>query len=355
MHARSFLLAMMSCLLATAAVSAQDSSKKAASNSSAGKVEVRFADGGAMRMTIGEEYLELVTAHGKLKIAVAAIRRLDLATRIPETTLRQIDQAIIDLGSPQFNLREKASAELFAQAEKAYPSVLRAAKSSDAETAKRAKDLVVKIRDKVPPQRLRIRDKDVVYTSDSTISGRLELAHFNASTQQFGSVQLKLMDVASMYFLGDGAEVELKLGGRYALNDEVWLDTQIEVTENGSITITASGEIDMYATGGYFGQYVGTPKGKKAWPGSSGLPLEPGTLIGRIGESGKVFTIKDHFEEAAPATGRLYLRAAGNPYNVTTAGEYTIKIHGGVWSSSAKANPDTPQDAPVAPRKERKR
>jgi hypothetical protein len=355
MHARLLGLVTVSCLFTTAAASGQDGAKKAASGGSAGNVEVRFADGGAMRMTIGEEHLQLVTPHGTLKIAVADIRRLDLATRIPETTLRQIELLIIDLGSPQFNMREKAGAELLALAEKAYPAVVRAAQSSDAETAKRAKDLAAKIRARVPAQRLRIREKDVVYTTDSTISGRLELGHFAARTQQFGSVQLKLMDVASMYFLGDGADVELKLGGRYALNDEVWLDTQIEVTENGSITITATGEIDMYATGGYTGQYVGTPKGKKAWPGSNGLPYEPGTLIGRIGESGKVFTIKEHFEESAPATGRLYLRAAGNPYNVTTLGEYTIKIHGGVWSSTAKAIPDPPPDAPVPPRRGPKR
>src|SRR5262245_12225471 len=261
MRSHLLLLVSLSCLLLAASAAGQDGSKKVLSTSSAGAVEVRFADGGTMRMNIGEEFLELVTPHGKLKIAVTDIRRLDLATRIAETTLQKIDQAVADLGSPQFSVREKASAELLAQAEKAYPSVLRATKSPDLETAKRAKDLVAQIKAKVPAQRLRIREKDVVYTSDSTISGRLELGFFTAKTQQFGSVQLKLMDVASMYFLGTGAEVELKLGGRYALNDEVWLDTQIEVTENGSITITASGEIDMYATGGYTGQYVGTPKG----------------------------------------------------------------------------------------------
>src|SRR5262249_39152323 len=161
---------------------------------------------------------------------------------------RLIDQSIADLGSPQFRLREKASAELLALRERAYPDVLKATRSPDAETAKRAQDIAEKVRAKVPAARLRFREKDVIFTSDSTISGRIELASFNATTTQFGQVQLKLADVLSMHFLAGGVETHLKLEGRYALNDEVWLDTGVDVTENIRLAITASGEIDMYAT-----------------------------------------------------------------------------------------------------------
>jgi hypothetical protein len=304
-----------------------------------GVVEVRFTDGGNLRMTIAEEFLELATAHGKLKIAVADIRRLELATRISESTRQLIERSIDNLGSPQFKLREKATADLLALREKAYSDVLKVAQSSQPEVAKRAKDVLEKIRAKVPPQRLRTRDKDLVFTADSTISGRLELASLNATTTQFGQVKLNLTDLAVIYFLASGAETELKLDGKYALNDEAWLDTQLDVNENTRLSIMASGEIDMYATGGYTGQYVGTPKGKKQWPGSNGLMYEPGTLIARVGETGKVFVVKDQYEDYAPATGRLYLRAAGNPYNVTTTGHYTIQITGGVPGGAAIAAP----------------
>jgi hypothetical protein len=280
-------------------------------------------------MALLEEHVDLVTAHGRLRIAIADIRRLELATRIPDSTLRQIEQAIDNLGSAEYRLREKAGAELVALREQAYPAVLHASQSKDAEVRKRAKEIVDKIREKVPAARLRIRTKDIVYTSDSTISGRIEVSSFNGTTKQFGDVKLLLSDASSICFLAGGAEIEVKLDGRHALNNEVWLDTGVDVSENIRLTITASGEIDMYATGGYIGQYVGTPKGKKAWPGNTGLPHEPGTLIGRVGQGGSVFVVRDQYEASAPASGRLYLRAAGNPYNVTTTGQYTIKIQGG--------------------------
>ncbi len=347
---RSSLVVLTLCaLLGLDASPGQDSVKKAAPGAlPAGSVEVRFTDGGCLRMVIAEEHLELVTAHGKLKIAVASIRRLDLATRFTESTQRLIEQSVADLGSPQFRLRQKASAELLALREKAYPAVLKVSQSRDTEIAKRARELLEKIRATVPANRLLFREKDVVHTVDSTITGRLDLASLAATTQQFGTVQLKLADVAAMHFLASGAETELKLDGRYAISNEVWLDTEIDVTEFVRLTITASGEIDLYATGGYHGQYVGTPKGKKAWPGSTGGPYEPGTLIGRIGENGKVFAVKDLFEEPAPASGRLYLRAAGNPYNVQTAGHYTIKIQGGVPGVGAATKPAGPPDTPDA-------
>lgn len=342
MSSRLLLTTFFACLCLVIPFAAGQEKQKlvTASSGTPSSVEVRFTDGGIMRMTIADPFLELVTAHGKLKILAADIRRLELATRITEANQKLIDQSIADLGSPQFRSREKASAELLALREKAYPAVLRASKNTDAEVAKRAKEVLAKIRAKVPANRLRFREKDVIYTKDSTITGRLELSALSANTQQFGPVQLKLADVSGMHFLAAGSEIEVTLDGRYAVNNEVWLDTGVDVTEQVNLTIIASGEIDMYATNGYVGQYVGTPKGKKAWPGNTGLPYEPGTLIGRIGENGKVFVVKDQFDEYAPASGRLYLRAAGNPYNVRTTGQYTIKIQGGVPAFGAPAKSD---------------
>ena len=338
--ASTLLIACGLSLFGFAEARAQESPKKPPSALPPGSVEVRFTDGGYMRMTVAEEFLELTTPHGRLKIAVADIRRLDLATRVPESTQRQIEQAVADLSSPQYKVREKATTDLIALRDKAYPAVLKASQTTNAEVSKRAKDILEAIRAKVSADKLRVREKDVVYTSDSTIAGRLELPTLTATTHQFGSVQLKLSDAASIHFLAGGAEMEVKLDGRYALSTEVWLDTHIDVSEATRLTINATGEIDMYATGGYLGQYVGSPKGKKAWPGSTGLPIEPGTLVGRIGETGKVFVVKDQFEESAPASGRLYLRAAGNPYTVQTQGHYTIKIQGGLPGSGYSAKPE---------------
>jgi hypothetical protein len=62
--------------------------------------------------------------------------------------------------------------------------------------------------------------------------------------------------------------------------------------------------------------------------------------------------VKDQYEDQAPASGRLYLRAAGNTYSVQTKGEYTIKIQGGIPAfGGPKADPVLdPPPQPEAPR-----
>src|SRR5262249_22173585 len=97
MSTRSVLMTTLCtlCMLSSSVLFAQEPTKKiSAGGESSGAVEVRFFDGGNLRMTIAEEYLELNTAHGKLKIAVADIRRMELATRISDVTRRLIDQSI---------------------------------------------------------------------------------------------------------------------------------------------------------------------------------------------------------------------------------------------------------------------
>ena len=335
-------LCVLSPLTLAVALGQVDAKKVSPDDAVGANVEVRFTDGGALRMAIAEEHLEFATPHGKLKIAVADLRRLDLATRLTAAQRKLLAQSLENLGNPQFEVREKAGADLLSLKEKAYPSLLEVSRSPDIEIATRGKDLLGKLQGKVPPQRLRFREKDVVFTSDSTISGKLEPTSLTATSPQFGPVQLNLADIASIIFLNAGQETELKMDGRYALATEVWLDTGLDVTEHVRLTITATGEIDMYPTSGYAGQYVGTPKGKKKWAGSISGMYEPGTLIGRIGEGGTTFLVKDQYEDSAPASGRLFLRAAGNTYNVETSGHYTIKIAGGVPGVPAPPKDEEP-------------
>ncbi len=293
-----------------------------------GSAEVKFNDGSVMRMQFSDEVIEVTTAYGKLKIPAKDVRRLELATRIPDAIKTTIDQAIIDLGSSQYKLREVATRNLAEAKVYAYPALMRAAASDDAEVSKRANELITKLKEEVPAEKLKFREKDIIYTDDSMFAGKIEVSSLKANTNQFGVVQVKLSDIGSIAFLHGGRETELKMDGQYAQQTERWLDTKLDFTEGARIAITADGEIDMYASAGYFGQYVGTPKGKKAWPGNPGLQWEPGTLIGKFGESGKIFVIGEKYE-AQSQSGRLYIRAGGNPYNVQTQGEYKVKIQGG--------------------------
>lgn len=185
-------------------------SKKAAPKPESAAVEVRFTDGSVLKLTLREERLELKTAYGKLLVPFEDIRRIDFATRIPDEAARRIRSAITDLGSPEFRLREDASADLLALREKAYPALLEAAEHKDPEVARRARGILERVREAVPEEQLEVRKHDVIHTEDSRIAGRIEAATWKAFTTQFGEVRLNLADALHLH--APGAEGEFEAG-----------------------------------------------------------------------------------------------------------------------------------------------
>jgi hypothetical protein len=161
-------------------------------------VEVRYIDGSSMKLTLLEERIEFQTPYGKLLIPAQDIQRIEFAFRIPDEVVQRIEAAVADLGKEDFHRREAASAELLELHTRAYPALLKAEKSRDAEVARRARDLLEKIREEVPAERLEFRPDDVVYTAGSKNTGRLVSDKIKVRTFQFGDQQLKLADVREL-------------------------------------------------------------------------------------------------------------------------------------------------------------
>src|SRR5262249_17466424 len=111
-----------------------------------GAVEVRFTDGSTMKLTIKEEKIEAVSPYGKLQIPVAEVRTIEFRTRVPDDVAKRIEAAIANLGSPEFQKREDATAELGKLGIRAYPALLKAAKSNDREVRMRAERLLERLR-----------------------------------------------------------------------------------------------------------------------------------------------------------------------------------------------------------------
>lgn len=163
-----------------------------------GAVEIAFTDGSNLKMLLRDEKIALVTPHGKLLIAVTDIQRIEFATRVSEEDTKRIRIAIADLGNSDFSKREAASVQLLKLREKGYSALLRAAESKDLEVVKRAKELIQQITASVPAEQLVVRPKDVVYTKDSMIAGRIEAVSLKAHTSQFGALQVKLADMLGL-------------------------------------------------------------------------------------------------------------------------------------------------------------
>lgn len=162
------------------------------------EVEAKCVDDSTLKIRLLDDKLELVTKYGYLQIAVADVRRIDFAHRCPSEVAEKIALAISKLGHPDFPVRERATADLKAFRERAYPFVLKATKSDDPEISRRADEVVKFIQAKVPPAQLESRENDTVFTEDSKISGKLTAQTLRVATNQFGDQALKLADLRGL-------------------------------------------------------------------------------------------------------------------------------------------------------------
>jgi len=178
-----------------------------ARNAAGIEAEVKCIDDSTLKLRLLDDKLELVTKYGFLQIAVADIRRIEFAHRCPPDVAEKIALAISKLGHPDFQVRERATADLKAFRERAYPYLLKATKSDDPEISRRADEALKHIQGRVPAAQLESRDNDVVYTDDSKITGKLTAQALRVNTSQFGDQSLKTADMRSLRS-GAGSAVE---------------------------------------------------------------------------------------------------------------------------------------------------
>jgi hypothetical protein len=291
-------------------------------------VEARFSDDSVVRMTLLQDAVPIQTRFGKLNVPVKDVRRIEFGLHYPEGAVKRIEETVAKLGSADFKEREAASTGLLEMRELAVPALRRAvAESKDTEVVSRAKELLKALSEKLPADRLRIRDHDVIQTTEFPIVGRVEATTLKVRTQYFGEVSVKLSDLRTLRSLARGSDKEVAVdAAKYGLpnNREEWLDTGIEIVADLDLTITAAGAVDLYPLAGSIGQYVTGPAGSRQW-GVRGLhPV--GTLLGRIGTNGKVFVIGEKYVGVPTDEGKLYLTIVGSPWGNASTGVYTVKV-----------------------------
>jgi hypothetical protein len=166
------------------------------------EVEIHLTDGSTLKVALREGHIGLETRYGKLLIPVADIRRIEFSQRLSDDVRRRVETAIADLGSKEYRRRQAASAALLTLGEKGYPALFGAAKSGDQETARRAEQILEKLRAAIPAENLEIRPDDVVYTADCKIAGRITASSLRVKTLAFGEQSLRLEDMRSLRSLG---------------------------------------------------------------------------------------------------------------------------------------------------------
>lgn len=170
------------------------------------EAEVRCLDDSVLKVKLLDEKIELVTRYGPVQIPVADVRRVEFATRTPADIAERVTLLIGHLGHPDYDAREKATAELRGYRERAYQPLLKAVKHADPEVGRRAEEAVRFLQQRVPPGHLEVREQDVVVTDDMRLTGRLSGAGLRVLTGPFGEQTLKLSDVRSLKAGGVVAE-----------------------------------------------------------------------------------------------------------------------------------------------------
>ena len=165
--------------------------------------EVHSSDGSVLKVGLVNAKIPLKTDFGTLMIPVANIRRIDFASRAPESVAARVRAAIKNLGDEEYKTREAASAELRTMADAALPALMEAAESDDPEVVRRAEALLAQIRKTILDDDVQLRDFDLVYTDNSQIAGTIELASLDVDTSIFGRQKVELVHLRRLILPGE--------------------------------------------------------------------------------------------------------------------------------------------------------
>ena len=351
---RLFLASVMMISMGLAAATAQDKDKKEPTKDGykkevpkvsplsklapaiPGDVEIYFLNGSKVRMIVQSESVEIATLYGKLSVPVRDVRGIEFGLHFPEGVEDKIAAAIKSLGSSDYRTRENGGKALQDLAPYSYPFVLEASRTKDLEIASRAKDIVAKLIAKHPKKDLKTMVEDRVMTNAFTIVGRIQTTTIKAKVENFGEHELVLAKMRSLRAMGGGsADTDISVdAGKYA-NAGQWLDTQYIVDGRTAITITAKGIIDVWPQQG--GQFMSNPNGFNATRGNGGVirgringgvnqNQHCGMLVGKIGESGEMFTVGERYDGSPEVEGNLFLHIGPSQWNVQSSGSYDVKI-----------------------------
>jgi hypothetical protein len=295
--------------------------------------EVRLADDSTVKVYPLDPSLVVATKYGRLTVPVADVRRIEVGFRYPDGIQAKVEAAAADLGSPAFRAREEGEKVLFDLKELAVPALTRAARGSDPEAVRRAEAVLKRLREKLPEERLAVRDQDLVETTEFTIHGRIETAALKVRTRFFGEAQLPVAQLRAVRAAVAETAGTLTLdAAKYARpNNNDWYDTGIEVSADRPLEVTATGQIDQWpqTPGQYMAGPGGTGSNMGGFPGPGGrmTPMPAGAVIGKIGPSGAPFLIGAAYKADRPnGTGKLFLRIVPSPWGNDSAGSYKVKV-----------------------------
>lgn len=167
-------------------------------------MEVKCVDDSVLKVTLLDEFLELQSSYGTLRIPAREVKTITVGVRLPDAAEREIEAAVADLRGTAPRPREAAKQVLLRHGAKAAPYVRRAAVGAPPEAVDHLRDLLARLAtrndDGSPADEPSLND--VVRTDDSRFAGRLAAPTLRVATLQFGEQKLRLADVRQVAAIG---------------------------------------------------------------------------------------------------------------------------------------------------------
>jgi hypothetical protein len=285
--------------------------------------DVRLHDGSLVRMALIQDQLDVQTKYGKLQIPIAEVRSIEFGQHLPVELAEQLDHHIQLLGVDNYRQREEASRELLQAGHWAYSKLRLASQNSDVEVSQRAASLMRQIAKRFPMEHLKRQEQDVIHTIHFKVVGRIQNKSLKARSNLFGASELPLCELSGISVRGYQSPDQLLVdAARHGSASNQWLDTGILIDPHLRLSIKGTGQVDLYPQEP--GQYLARPDGYGTMGRDSAFPA--GALVGRIGESGRVFLIGECYQGTPGEQGKLYLHIVPSPWNNGSAGLYRVTL-----------------------------
>ncbi len=274
------------------------------------------------------ESIVVDTRYGRLHVPIGEAISVRVARRLSPEDRAQIERAIDELDSDDFEAREQATEDLKRFGVKARRHLLDAQRSKSDEVKARAELALEACRD--APARdpeaeeslepLPETEEDELVTRRFTIRGKILDEKLSVETA-YGPLELELKDLRGIVFRPAHDEARsLRVSPSHAAPDS-WLNTRVSLTRGQKITIGARGQLQVpnYSL-------TSGPEGTTRYSGSGfpGFPML--SLVGKIGKNGKPFLVGREFKGKATRDGTLYLGIVPFRRNYAATGSFQVKL-----------------------------
>jgi hypothetical protein len=299
-------------------------------------VRLHLTDGSVVTGNLEVDSVTIETDFGMLTVPIAKILRFRPGLNSYSDMRANLDKMVEELGSDDYNTRQKAHRELTNLGLKIVDILPEYKDGGNAERKRHLEEIKTELREMSDNEDMMEErsyddrpwiDGDEIVTEAFTVVGKIQQAQFTLDSK-YGALKVALNDVS----FGDRPVV-----GRAAISKNITVagtnmapsnfkSCGIRVQAGDVVTVRAEGSLTMTPWGS---NEISSPNGSTEYGWFENGAIEAGSLVARIGDSGKVFKVGAQKRFVCKTSGTLQLAVGMNPdysngYNYP--GEYKVRL-----------------------------